>query len=165
MSELSKEMVAAFASLFIHNTAHYAVQQWDGSYWHVPEPLTLDLVAAHLSGRLTLGTYLLDKDSYCSFAVFDADSSDGLEKLVGLHQWLANSGVPSLLEASRRGGHLWVHFAESTPARLARAWLRPFAQALGVEFYPKQDMLSVGGSGSVIRVPLGIHRKSRGWYP
>jgi len=159
------DLVAAFASLFIHNADHYAVQQRDGSYWHVPEPLSPGLVAAHLAGRITLGTYLLDRDSCCSFAVFDADSRDGLDKLGALQQWLAMGGVPSLLEASRRGGHLWIHFVEPVAASQVRAWLLPYASEYGVEFYPKQDRLGVGGSGSVIRLPLGVHRKSRGWYP
>src|SRR5215470_6722845 len=67
--------------------------------------------------------------------------------------------------ASRRGGHLWVHLMEPTPAYLVRAWLLPAAVAYGVEFYPKQDVLAPGGSGSLVRLPLGIHRKTRGWYP
>jgi len=79
---LSYDLLAVFASLFVGNPEHYAVQQRNGSYWRVCEPLTLDLVAAHLEGRVTLGTYLLDSESCCAFAVFDADSGDGLEKLV-----------------------------------------------------------------------------------
>ncbi len=165
MQMIASDLVMAYASLFIHTTEHYAVQQRDGSYWRVCEPLTPGLVAAHLEGRITLGTYFLDCVSCCRFAVFDADSDDGLEKLAHLHQQLAMSGIPSLLEASRRGGHLWIHFSEPAPASHARAWLLPYANDYGVEFYPKQDMLGSGGSGSLIRLPLGVHRKSRGWYP
>lgn len=69
------------------------------------------------------------------------------------------------METSRRGGHLWVHFYAPAPAQRVRAWLLPYASALGVELYPKQDMLAPDGSGSLIRLPLGIHRQSRGWYP
>src|SRR5207248_4305851 len=101
----------------------------------------------------------------CSFAVFDADSMDGLALLIKLSDELRRHGIPALLEASRRGGHLWLHWSESTPAWKVRAWLLPYALATGVEFYPKQDMLAPGGSGSLMRLPLGIHRKSRGWYP
>jgi hypothetical protein len=90
---------------------------------------------------------------------------DGVEQLIDLADELRGHGIPALLEASRRGGHLWLHFVESTPAWKVRAWLLPSAQALGVELYPKQDMLAPGGSGSLIRLPLGVHRKSRGWYP
>src|SRR6266702_3093330 len=165
MSLMAAELVQTYASLFIHCSAQYAVQQRDGSYWRVQKPLSLSLLAAHFAGRWTLGTYLLDAASACSFAVFDADSADGLVQLAGLAGELAQQGVPTVLEASRRGGHLWVHVSGPTPASVVRVWLLPYAVAFGVEFYPKQDALSPGGSGSLIRLPLGIHRQGRGWYP
>src|SRR5438132_2624018 len=159
------DLVEAYASVFVHCWSQYAVQQRDGSYWRVREPLTLPLLSAHLAGRCTLGTYLLDEFNQCSFAVFDADSGDGLGRLVGLAMELARQGIPTVLESSRRGGHLWVHLVEPTPARVVRAWLLPSALALGVELYPKQDALGPGGACSLIRLPLGIHRQARGWYP
>src|SRR6266566_2394125 len=61
MAGVPTELVEVYASLFVHCWSHYAVQQRDGSYWRVKEPLTLPLLAAHLSGRCTLGTYLLDE--------------------------------------------------------------------------------------------------------
>src|SRR6266516_3373340 len=140
------ELVAAYASLFVHCWSQYAVQQRNGSYWRVREPLTLAHVAAHLQGRWTLGTYLLDENAQCAFAVFDADRADGLLRLAGLAMELAAEGIATLLEASRRGGHLWVHLAEPTPAALVRAWLLPSAAALDVEFYPKQDKLGPDGA-------------------
>jgi len=165
MQELSYELLEVYASLFVQRTDQYAVQQRDGSYWRVGEPLMLSHLAAHLSGQWTLGSYLLDALSHCSLAVFDADGEDGLERLAQLSEELLLSGVPTLLEASRRGGHLWVHLVEPTPASLVRAWLLPYAATMKVELYPKQDWLSPGGSGSLIRLPLGVHQQSRGWYP
>ncbi len=165
MVSLATDLVEVYASVFVHCWSQYAVQQRDGSYWRVREPLTLPLLAAHLAGRCTLGTYLLDEFNQCSFAVFDADRSDGLEQLAGLAMELALSGIPTVLEASRRGGHLWVHLAEPTPARAVRAWLLPAAHLLGVEFYPKQATLGPDGACSLIRLPLGIHRQARGWFP
>jgi hypothetical protein len=159
------EWAAAYAALFVNCWDAYAVQQRDGSYWRVTEPLTLQGIAAHLAGQWTLGSYLLDQDSRCTFAVFDADSADGLARLGMLAEELHRAGIPSLLEASRRGGHLWLHFVEATPAWQVRAWLLPYAEALGAELYPKQDALVPGGSGSLIRLPLGRHQRSRGWYP
>jgi hypothetical protein len=165
MQELPAGLVARYASLFVHCWSQYAVQQRDGSYWRVAEPLSLPLLAAHLEGRWTLGTYLLDEASTCAFAVFDADGQDGCMQLAALAGVLAQVGIPTVLEASRRGGHLWVHLAEPAPAAMVRTWLLPYALALGVELYPKQDMLAPGGSGSLMRLPLGVHRQSRGWYP
>ena len=165
MQHVTSELLEAYASVFVHNWHHYAVQQRDGAYCRVAEPLSWSLLAAHLDGRVSLGTYLLDGASTCVFAVFDADSDDGLERLVMLAGELASQGISAILEASRRGGHLWVHFIQPVAGQVVRAWLLPYAQAYGVEFYPKQDCLASGESGSVIRLPLGIHRKSRGWYP
>ena len=165
MLTVPAELVAVYASLFVHCWSQYAVQQRSGSYWRVREPLTLAHVAAHLQGRWTLGTYLLDENAQCAFAVFDADHPDGLVRLAGLAIELAAQGIPTLLEASRRGGHLWVHLAEPISAALLRAWLLPYALALSVELYPKQDRLGPDGACSLIRLPLGVHQQSRGWYP
>lgn len=165
MEQFVDDLVVAYAALFVGCWDAYAVQQADGAYWRVCEPVTLPLLAAHLAGRWTLGSYLLDADSRCTFAVFDADGEHGLAQLGALAEELYRAGIPSLLEASRRGGHLWLHFSEPTPARYVRAWLLPYAEALGMELYPKQDVLAPGGSGSLMRLPLGVHRRSRGWYP
>jgi len=165
VAHVAPDLVVAYGSLFVHCSEHYAVQQRDGSYYRVAEALSFPLLAGHLLGRWTLGTYLLDRQSSCTFAVFDADAVDGLERLGELAEELLGQGVPTVLEASRRGGHLWVHLVEPTPAYVVRAWLLPYAVAVGVELYPKQDCLAPGGSGSLIRLPLGIHRQSRGWYP
>ena len=165
MGVLPGALVEAYASLFVHCWSQYAVQQRNGSYWRVAEPLSLPFLVAHLEGRWTLGTYLLDEVSTCAFAVFDADGQEGCMQLAALAGVLAQAGIPTVLEASRRGGHLWVHLVEPTPAHLVRVWLLPTALALGVELYPKQDRLAPGGSGSLMRLPLGVHRQSRGWYP
>jgi hypothetical protein len=127
MPELSRELLTAYASLFVQRWDQYAVQQHDGSYWRVGEPLSVSHLAAHLAGRWTLGSYVLDASSRCSFAIFDADGEDGLAHLALLSEELLRAGVPTLLEASRRGGHLWVHLVESTPAQVIRAWLLPYA--------------------------------------
>jgi hypothetical protein len=165
MQEFPWELLEAYASLYVQRFDQYAVQQRDGSYWRVGEQLSLSHLSAHLAGRWTLGSYLLDASSHCSFAVFDADGGDRLERLALLSEELLRGGVPTLLEASRRGGHLWVHLVEPTPAHLVRGWLLPYAETIGVELYPKQDWLPPGGSGSLIRLPLGVHQQSRGWYP
>src|SRR2546423_15008282 len=98
---LMTELVEVYASLFVQCWSQYAVQQRDGSYWRVREPLTLSLLSAHLAGHCTLGTYLLDDLNQCSFAVFDADSRDGLEQLVGLAMGLVRGGIPRGLGAGR----------------------------------------------------------------
>ncbi len=64
------------------------------------------------------------------------------------------------LETSRRGGHLWLFFAEAVPGRLAREFgqgLMAAHNAEDVELFPKQDRVT-NGPGSLIRMPFGVHR-------
>lgn len=142
----------------------YAVQCDNGQYRRVGKPLTFDLLRAHLLGRLTLGTYVIEERGRCRFVVFDADGEDGAAVLLALQGRLSTDGVVSYLEASRRGAHLWVFLARALPARVVRGWLLPYCPA-GVEFYPKQDMASHERPGSLVRVPLGVHRRSGRRYP
>ncbi|SRR5579875_207655 len=165
MYGITAEVVRGYASWFVHVWDYYAVQQADGSYRPSYTRLSLARLADHLLGRYTLGTYVLDAAATCTFAVFDADMLDGLERLGGLAAELAAQGVASVLEASRRGGHLWVFLQAPTAGRLVRAWLVPHALAYEVELYPKQESLRAGGIGSLVRLPLGVHRQSGGWYP
>ncbi len=165
MYGVTREMVELYASMFVHEWGYYAVQQRDGSYRPSRSPLTLPLLASHLEGRFTLGTYVVDRAGYCSFAVFDVDSEDGLERLVLLARVLAEVGISLMIEASRRGGHGWVHFVGPVRAAYVRAWLLPYARQFGMELYPKQDEVGAMGFGSLVRLPLGVHRQSGGWYP
>lgn len=141
----------------------YAIQQASGRYLRAFRPLTPEMLTAHLAGRATVGTYVLDKAGTCSFAVFDADQDDGLSVLAQLRAVLAAERHPSYLERSRRGGHLWLFLAEPVSASLVRAWLWPQAVARNLELFPKQA--AGQGIGSLIRLPLGIHQRSGQRYP
>ena len=164
MLVLTADLVEAYSMLFVHSWDAYAVQQADGSYWCAHESLFPARLVDHLLWRYTLGTYVLDAAGTCTFAVFDADGADGVQALASLAGQLALLGIWTLLEASRRGAHLWIFLVEPVPASLVRAWLLPYAVSLRVELYPKQDALR-SGPGSLIRLPLGIHRQTGGWYP
>jgi hypothetical protein len=143
----------------------YAVQRSDGRYVRMNAHITYETLFQHLQGTETIGTYLINEYGHCNFAVHDSDVPDGLVLLAGLQSVLSVKGIPSYLEQSRRGGHLWVFLAESVPPSLLRAWLLPFCPP-GVEFYPKQDRLDPSTPyGSLIRLPLGVHRRSGERYP
>lgn len=141
----------------------YAVQRQDGHYTRAFRPLSPEILAAHLAGNMTIGTYVRDEKGYCRFAVFDADQEDGLARLAELQAELAQEQVPAYMERSRRGGHLWVFFQEALLADQVRQWLWPLARAYELELYPRQGQGQ--GIGSLIRVPLGIHRRSGRRYP
>jgi hypothetical protein len=142
------------------------VQRRDGSYATIYQPLTLAHLEKHLRGEITLGAYALNAENMGQWVCLDADAETSWQGLLTLAHHLQAQNLPAYLETSRRGGHLWL-FTSSLPG----LHLRRFAKALlaehhleGIEVYPKQDILT-SGTGSLVRLPLGIHRKSGKRYP
>jgi hypothetical protein len=153
-----------YSALFVSRHDDYAMQTATGRYKRVGKPLTHADLYDHLIGRRTYGTYVIDETGNCRFAVIDADTESGdlLARLWVIQDELATQGIVSYLERSRRGGHLWIFFTRPVPAAWVRAWLLPFCPS-DFEFYPKQDVRE--RYGSLIRLPLGVHRKSGQRYP
>ncbi len=154
------------------------VQRWDmyprqydndRPYFTVTEPLHIGLLQQHLQGELTLGTYLLNAESQARFLILDADDMQQWEQLNQVAQQVAAEGLPSYLERSRQGGHLWFFFDKWLPGGDLRLFAKGLLLAHGIskmEVYPKQDMLS-DGPGSLIRMPFGVHQvtgKRYGFY-
>jgi hypothetical protein len=165
MVQITSTLLDSWASYCVGRRDEYAIQHQDGRYLRAGSPLTYDVIIQHLQGMLTIGTYVIDEAGLCHFAVFDDDTPDGLMRLHSLHTSLAGRGIPSYLEQSRRGAHLWVFLAAPVSPALLRSWLLPFCPA-GVEFYPKQDALTPDRPyGSLVRLPLGVHRLSGARYP
>jgi hypothetical protein len=155
-------LLTTFLHTFVGRRNAFTVQRPDGGYWSIKHPLTLHDTVNHLTGKQTLGSYVTSEQGLCSYAVFDADREDGLSELWKLHVKLASQGIPSYLEASRRGGHLWVFLTTPVRASMLRTWLLPTCPS-GIEFFPKQE--EGHGYGSLIRLPFGVHRKSGKRYP
>jgi hypothetical protein len=107
--------------------------------------------------------YLLAPDSTARFIVIDADDEEQYAQVALMATSLRNHGVPSYLERSRRGGHLWFFFDEPVPGKDARIFGKGLITNHGlpadIQLYPKQDKLK-DGPGSLIRLPFGIHRKA-----
>lgn len=156
------ELANVLLNTFFHRTDLYARQLEDGRYICVHQPLTEALVSAHLMGAITLGTYILDTNSRARFIVLDADDDSQFQSLVSLQRTLATEDTPAYLEASRRGGHLWLFLSQPVPGRTARDFglhLAGLAGLTGIEVFPKQATLQ-GGPGSLIRLPFGIHQRT-----
>jgi len=140
--------------------------------------LTLDTIRRHLEGEITIGLYAINTATQCSkWVAIDADYEDSLADLLRLSFYLKQDGVESVIENSRRGGHLWIFMAEPLPARDCRIYVCGLALRLGIpvkggkqregiEVFPKHDALKPGRYGNAIRGPLGIHRGAarRFWF-
>jgi hypothetical protein len=157
--ELSRPALI-LAQRFVQRWDLYARQLDDGRYICMHELLSVGHLFAHLRGEITLGTYPLDQESKARFLVLDADDKQGWQRMGHLARALADEDVPTYLETSRRGGHLWLFLAHAVAGREARAFGRGLLvahQVEGVELYPKQDQVA-DGPGSLIRMPFGVHR-------
>ncbi len=159
---ITDSLLHEYSCMFVSRRDDYAIQQVSGRYLRMNRPFTKAALRDHLNGVESLGTYVIDERGRCRFAVFDADTHDGLDVLLCVQGQLTNDGVPSYLERSRRGGHLWVLLTMPMLASQVRLWLLPYCP-VGVEFYPKQD--EGNGYGSLIRLPLGVHLLSGCRYP
>jgi hypothetical protein len=164
MTHLTTSALDPFIACCVGRRNDYALQLPDGRYRRQGTDLTYETLFWHLEGRQTLGTYVINELNLCPFAVFDSDVSTGLLDLAAVQMNLIMNGIPSYLEHSRRGAHLWVFFSEPIVPALVRAWLLPFCPA-DVEFSPKQEAASWEHPGSLIRLPLGVHRQSGERYP
>lgn len=169
---LSKEVKISYPELthlangvlntFFQRRDLYARQLDDGRYVCIQRPLTINHILAHLRGDLTLGTYILDQRSQARFVIFDADDDAQFLSLTAMYNNLASEDIPAYLEASRRGGHLWLFLPYALPGKIARKFSAGLAKKFdlcGMEIFPKQDCLK-DGPGSLIRLPFGIHRRT-----
>ncbi|MCD6363638.1 MAG: hypothetical protein J7M13_06535, partial [Synergistetes bacterium] len=153
----------------------------------VREPLTLNLVRNHILGNYTLGVYQLREDNTVCFLAFDLDVSKGelssylahesarrrlneilLSSAGKIYSKLEETGLKPYLEHSGfKGYHVWVLFKKPISARRVREFglallesIKPFPGEILVELFPKQAFVKSGGLGNLIKLPLGIHRRT-----
>ena len=158
------ELLEAWGQLWSNRREPYALQQEDGTYRWVYTPTDAAVLAAHLGGTSTIALSSLGEDGSCRWLCLDADQTDALPQLLELASALAEVGLPGLVEASRRGGHLWLLLDAPVSAAIARRVLLHELDDLRVaglhvpsfKLYP--DTETVGALGHAVRLPLGIHR-------
>ncbi len=151
-----------YRSLFVQRGDAYGRQRnWSRLYYRVRSPLTDEVLTKHLRGEVTIGLYSLDPSGTTRWTVMDSDR--GLGPIVGAQADLAKRGIPSYLESSRAGGHLWTFWDKPVSPTIARRIIEPSAPNL--ECFPAGDIPDLDGYGLLIRAPLGIHRFSGRRYP
>ncbi len=78
--------------------------------------------SAHLQGKETLALASRDELDQCRWVCIDADRQTASTHLRLVQQALEAHGLPSLLERSRRGGHLWLFFTLLQPVSSRLVW-------------------------------------------
>ena len=159
-------MIERYRALFINNPNAYAIQSQDGTeYWCVREPVTDQVIQQHLDGAETCGWYCLNEESKVKWGVVDIDEEEeGIFIAQDIHRRLAEIDVPAYIEESRNlRAHVWV-ITPSWPARPVRELLHAVVENENIEIFPKQDRVYGSSVGSLVRGPLGIHKKTYEWY-
>lgn len=138
-------------------------------------PVTNAVIYDHLVGKHMIGVYPLRQDETCYFLAIDFDKTHWQRDVLAFSQTCRCFSVPVLLERSQsgNGAHVWIFFADSIPAALARnlgtalltQTMREHA-GLSLDSYdrlfPNQDTLPKGGFGNLIALPLQGERRKQG---
>jgi hypothetical protein len=137
--------------------------------------LTDQVVQSHLSGKITIGVYPLQKDNTCHFLACDFDKAGWELDAVAYWRCCRRYGIPCALERSRsgNGAHAWVFFSSPVPAvnarqlgfRILRDVMEERAEvdlASYDRLFPNQDFMPRGGFGNLIALPLQKSRRTQG---
>ena len=129
-----------------------------GRACQMKEPVTDEVIFAHLAGRQPYGVYLLVKDRTGALAV-DFDMDD-ISRPVAFVDAAYEYGLAVYIERSKsKGYHVWIFFADGgASARKARLVAKKFLTDIhsdGIEIFPKQDALdNQNNYGNFINAPL-----------
>ncbi len=157
-------------------------------YAPVREPLTPKVLRQHFLGDITVGVYPIRLDGTCLFCALDLDltraaleearrepqGGDRLRSLLqettrAVAERMRSLGMPFLLEDSGyKGHHLWFFPAAPEPAvtlhalgRIVLSEIGPLlAPGVSAEWFPKAVRPGAQGLGNLIKLPLGIHRRT-----
>jgi hypothetical protein len=159
----------------------------ESGYTPVEEPLSLRVAENHIAGNYTIGVYPVRLDNTVNFIAFDFDvakfavnkaitSERAWNSVMGkvhavacrLMDEAAANDIPVYLEDSGfKGRHAWIFLETPVQAGVAKRFgetlvsrLSPIPSEVTVEVFPKQASVRKGGLGNLIKLPLGIHRRT-----
>ncbi|ONN26436.1 hypothetical protein XJ44_08945 [Thermosipho affectus] len=174
-----RTILRKFLELFSGREDVFAVQLNDGTYRPIRRSINFNDVKKHISGKTTIGIYQLKKNDEIKFAVFDVDIKKSFlennkntyfeeAKTVTLKisSILSQYNIKNYIEfTGNRGYHVWFFFDEALSSYKVKVFMESILknihleESIGIEVFPKQPTLN-GGLGNLIKVPLGLHKKT-----
>ena len=155
----TKEKIRIYQSLFMGLRNVYGTYDTKtGKVRQVKEPVTEEVIRAHLTGKRSYGVYLLIGEKTSALAVdFDQNVlSLPIAYVAGARRY----DMSAYIETSKsKGYHVWIFFEQggvtARKARLVAAKILADMDKQGIEVFPKQDVLANGISyGNFINAPL-----------
>ena len=155
----TKEKIRIYQSLFMGLQNVYGTYDTrTGKVRQVKEPVTEDVIRAHLTGKRSYGVYLLAGEKTAALAV-DFDEND-LSLPIAYVAGARRYDMSAYIETSKsKGYHVWIFFEQggvvARKARLVAHKILADMDKQGIEVFPKQDVLANGISyGNFINAPL-----------
>ena len=146
--------VEEFVALFRGRGDAYG--SWDGGC--VRQPVTVDSFRRHLDGTEPFGIYPIitkDGEAYVAWGCIDIDIDD-LDGARNLQTILMARNIPTWVERTRKGYHVWCFPEQPVLASVMRRALLAAHQVLDYpakEVNPKQESLALGQLGNYVRLP------------
>ncbi|MBF0620091.1 MAG: hypothetical protein HQL19_07980 [Candidatus Omnitrophica bacterium] len=165
------EDLKLFKKYFEFRKDTFAFQQRPGKngktpYYRQKRALTDKDIIAHISGRQTVGVYLIDPQGNTVRGVvldWDLLSFDEVSRLVSAAKKLGIRAGQMLIEFSgKKGYHVWIFFLMPVAAAAAHKLGNMIVAESGLnkmEVFPKQGDVQEK-FGNLIKLPFGIHKGS-----
>lgn len=165
-------------NLVLNRPDAYAIQNPNGGYFKVKNPVSDAIIKKHLEGSLTIGAYQFNPDNIVKWVCFDIDShapkniietEEDVEKrdekaendMNRMCNFLKSIGIPFLLEksGSPHSYHIWV-FLNPVDGLKAKQFGLDVKKETGIdcEVFPKQAKIGKDGYGNLVKVPLATHQ-------
>jgi hypothetical protein len=162
-------------------------EKGESGYAPVREHFTPAVAKNHLLGNHTVGVYQLRVNASVNWMAVDIDIdkkhrekmekgevseeimlSLAFQKAREVFIEFEDLAIPAYIEFSGfKGYHVWAFFDDPIPAFHARAFLLRLLQThvipdkkINIEIFPKQVKVKDNGLGNLIKLPLGLHRKT-----
>lgn len=180
---MASELAKLLHRRFFFGHTRYAVMSRTSSgeirYTPVDEEPTPEIVQQHLDREITIGAYSLDNQSRVNLIAFDVDGTRESTRVQveniaqEIYRVLVEEhGLRPVLEFSgNKGYHVLLLLEEPMAASAAKTWADRLADSLAlerrptadphVEIFPKQDILLGERIGNLLKLPLGLHLKTR----
>jgi hypothetical protein len=156
--------------IFINRDDSYAtMKDGENEYFVIKDYITPELLRNHLEGLKTVGVFQLSRFNKVKWICWDFDVDDKTLEIIfedakKLYKFLKEKGYNPILEFSgHKGYHVWLFF-NLIDAKSAKSFAEKMAnesRSNPHEIFPKQTELAGKGYGSMVKLPLGLHRVSR----
>ncbi len=167
------KLIDKMIDLFCGREDTFALQNETG-YFPVRRVLSQKDMKKHLNGERTIGIYQLRCDNTIKFAAYDIDIKKNSTYDIEGAKYACNQIKKNLAIykinfytefSGNKGYHIWIFFESFVQSYKIKAIMEniiddiEFPDSIGIEIFPKQ--IDVGqGLGNLIKIPLGIHKKS-----